>query len=119
LRLLNQPSPKYCLTQQYIKKQFDILTKSSVNIQLESSTLVLSNSTCITDNGFVEKDLQEFGSNSQEFSIYFTILDDNMFSKQVESNNNGKWYPYELKELSKLKLTSSIEPNFKQIMEII
>ncbi|RIB22439.1 hypothetical protein C2G38_2173896 [Gigaspora rosea] len=250
LRLLNQPSPKYCLTQQYIKKQFDILTKSSVNIQLESSTLVLSNSTCITDNGFVEKDLQEFGSNSQEFcsqelksnlqnfkkqkikaiaqhgftidalsltteiqyqidininlmktkkeiidkyeqqirefslcllifnnkkvylskrcnpikdyfdylqstggfkeknktfedcarhkalkkaklelkelflmslqtAIYFTILDDNMFSKQVESNNNGKWYPYELKELSKLKLTSSIEPNFKQIMEII
>ncbi|RIB01218.1 hypothetical protein C2G38_2033571 [Gigaspora rosea] len=69
LRLLNQPSPKYRLTRQYIKKQFDISTESSVDLQLESPTSVLSNSTYITDDGFVEKDSQEFGSNSQEFCL--------------------------------------------------
>ncbi|CAG8787210.1 6787_t:CDS:2, partial [Gigaspora rosea] len=42
-------------------KQFDISTESSVDIQLESPTSVLSNSTYITDDGFAEKDSQEFG----------------------------------------------------------
>ncbi|CAG8713849.1 12144_t:CDS:2, partial [Gigaspora rosea] len=54
--LLNQPSPKYCLTQQYIKKQFDISTESLVDLQLESPTSVLSNSTYITDDRFVDKE---------------------------------------------------------------
>ncbi|CAG8787211.1 6788_t:CDS:2, partial [Gigaspora rosea] len=52
-------------------------------------------------------------------AIYFTILDDDMIPKQVEPNNNGEWYPYELKELSKLKLTPFIESNLKQITEMI
>ncbi|CAG8838304.1 3977_t:CDS:2, partial [Gigaspora margarita] len=45
-----------------------------------------------------------------KIAIYFTILDNDIIPKQVEPNNN---------ELSKLKLTSSIESNLKQIIEAI
>ncbi|CAG8790456.1 28921_t:CDS:1, partial [Gigaspora margarita] len=54
-----------------------------------------------------------------KIAIYFTILDEDMISKQVEPNNNSEWYLYKLKELSKLKLTPSIKSNLKQIMEAI
>ncbi|RIB17239.1 hypothetical protein C2G38_2187870 [Gigaspora rosea] len=39
--------------------------------------------------------------------------------KELEPDNNSEWYPYDIKELPKLKLTPSIEQNLKQIIKII
>ncbi|CAG8543166.1 14729_t:CDS:2 [Gigaspora margarita] len=84
LRILNKPSPKYCLTRQYIKKQYDILSESSIDIQIVSPISVHSNSTYITDDGFVVKDSQKFESNSQDLGFQELEFNSQNFELNLE-----------------------------------
>ncbi|KAF0476689.1 cytidylate kinase [Gigaspora margarita] len=63
LRILKKASLNYCVTCQYIKKQFlqtennyNISSESLIDVRLESPTSIHSYSTYITDDEFVEKD---------------------------------------------------------------
>ncbi|RIB12149.1 hypothetical protein C2G38_2042069 [Gigaspora rosea] len=49
----------------------------------------------------------------------FKELDETFEICTRQPDNNSKWYPYELKELQKLKHTPSIESNLKRITEAI
>ncbi|RIB17238.1 hypothetical protein C2G38_2187869 [Gigaspora rosea] len=96
LRFLNKPQPDYQLTQKYIRKQFNNLSEYSVDILLESPTSVQSSSIYTTDEGFVEKDFQEFEPISQDF-----------ISQEFNSNLNN----FESKNKYIIKQNGIVEEN--------
>ncbi|CAG8768473.1 26987_t:CDS:2 [Dentiscutata erythropus] len=51
-------------------------------------------------------------------AIYFSIID-GVVPQQIEPKKNEEWIVYNLKELSNLKVTPSVETNLKQITEAI
>ncbi|CAG8586596.1 25736_t:CDS:2, partial [Dentiscutata erythropus] len=51
-------------------------------------------------------------------AIYFSIID-SIVPQRIEPEKNEEWIVYDLKELSNLKVTLSVETNLKQITEAI